>query len=267
MVRLNTGNRHHVNGQSTGNRSPAPSLATELSESGSRLSALADPDSAVDARASLSLSYQVLSPGAARLLRLSALHPGSEVSREAMASLAGISTPEAAAGLEELERGHLMTRPGPGPGYYASHDLVRAYAAELADADPATELHPARMRVLGHYRQSALPRSVDVTPTSKEDTARRRAGVTSTGSELGRGVAPDPVLPLAASGQPGSQLVVQRRVVLAGFFGDGLRDQPRAACFRRGGRPRGDQRGLVLESSPERARLAQSSAQFLISAA
>jgi DNA-binding SARP family transcriptional activator len=129
------------------------SLATELSESGSRLSALADADSAVDARASLSLSYQVLSPGAARLLRLSSLHPGPAVSREAMASLAGISTPEAAAGLEELERGHLMTRPE--PGRYASHDLVRAYAAELANADPATELHPARMRVLGQYRQSA----------------------------------------------------------------------------------------------------------------
>jgi DNA-binding SARP family transcriptional activator len=132
---------------------PLSSLATELSESGSRLSALADPDSAVDARASLSLSYQVLSPSAARLLRLSTLHPGPEVSKETMASLAGISTPEAAAGLEELERGHLMTRPE--PGYYASHDLVRAYAAELADADPATELPPARMRVLGHHRQSA----------------------------------------------------------------------------------------------------------------
>jgi len=132
---------------------PLSSLATELSESGSRLSALADPDSAVDARASLSLSYRVLSPGAARLLRLSALHPGAEVSREALASLAGISPPEAAAGLEELERGHLMTRPE--PGYYASHDLVRAYAAELADADPATGLHPARMRVLERYRQSA----------------------------------------------------------------------------------------------------------------
>jgi len=134
---------------------PLSSLATELSESGSTLSALADPDPAVDTRTSLSLSYQVLSPGAARLLQLSSLHPRPEVSRAAMASLAGISTPEAAADLEELERGHLMTRPE--PGYYASHDLVRAYAAELAGADPATELHPARarMRVLEHYRQSA----------------------------------------------------------------------------------------------------------------
>ncbi|HUN35645.1 MAG TPA: BTAD domain-containing putative transcriptional regulator [Trebonia sp.] len=132
---------------------PLSLLATELSETGSRLSALADPDSGVDARASLSLSYRVLSPCAARLLRLSSLHPGPEVSREAMASLAGISTPEAVAGLEELERGHLMTKPE--PGYYASHDLVRAYAAELAEADPATKQHPARMRVLDHYRQSA----------------------------------------------------------------------------------------------------------------
>jgi hypothetical protein len=45
---------------------PLSSLATELSESGSRLSALADPDPAVDTRTSLSLSYQVLSPGAVK---------------------------------------------------------------------------------------------------------------------------------------------------------------------------------------------------------
>jgi tetratricopeptide (TPR) repeat protein len=95
----------------------------------------------------------VLSPGAARLLRLSSLHPGPEVSKAAMASLAGISPPEAAVGLEELERGHLMTRPG--PGYYTSHDLVRAYAAELAAADPADELRLARTRMLGHYQHSA----------------------------------------------------------------------------------------------------------------
>jgi tetratricopeptide (TPR) repeat protein len=107
----------------------------------------------VDARASLSLSYHALSPHAARLLRLSSLHPGAEASREAMASLAGTSTPGAVAGLDELERVHLMTRPE--PGYYASHELVRAYAAELAGPDPAAELDRARMRMFDHYRRSA----------------------------------------------------------------------------------------------------------------
>jgi DNA-binding SARP family transcriptional activator len=130
------------------------SLATELSESGNSLTALADPDSAVDARASLSLSYRALSPEAARLLRLSSLHPGAELSREAMASMAAIDTVTTAAVLDELERVHLMTRPE--PAFYASHGLVRAFASELADADPPAEMDYARRRMLDHYRKSAL---------------------------------------------------------------------------------------------------------------
>lgn len=129
------------------------SIAAELSESGNRLNALADSDSLVDSRASLSLSYHALSPDAARLLRLSSLHPGAEVSMEAMISLVGANAPEAGAGLDELERVHLMTQPE--PGYYASHELVRAYAGELADSDPVTELDAARQRMFDHYRQSA----------------------------------------------------------------------------------------------------------------
>jgi DNA-binding SARP family transcriptional activator/tetratricopeptide (TPR) repeat protein len=129
------------------------SIAAELSESGSSLNALADPDSVVDARASLSRSYSTLSPDAARALRLSSLHPGTEVSKEAMASLTGTDMLEAAVSLDELERAHLMTRPE--PGHYASHELVRAYAAELAGSDPVTELDSARKRMLDHYRQSA----------------------------------------------------------------------------------------------------------------
>jgi DNA-binding SARP family transcriptional activator len=132
---------------------PLSSVADELSESGTSLNALSDPDSVVDARASLSLSYHALSSDAAQLLRLSSLHPDAEVSREVMASLVGSSVPEAAAGLDELERVHLMTRPE--RFYYASHELVRAYAAELADSDPAADLDLARRRMFDHYRQSA----------------------------------------------------------------------------------------------------------------
>ena len=130
------------------------SIAADLTWTGSETSlhALADPDSAVDARASLSLSYRELSTGAARLLRLSSLHPGAEVSRDAMASLAGVSAARAVADLDELERANLMTQPE--PWQYASHDLVRAYAAELAAAEDDDE-DAATMRLLDHYRQSA----------------------------------------------------------------------------------------------------------------
>jgi DNA-binding SARP family transcriptional activator/tetratricopeptide (TPR) repeat protein len=128
-------------------------IADELARSGNSLNALADSDLAVDARASLSLSYHALSSEAARLLRLSSVHPGAEVSRDAIASLAGVAAADAAAGLEELERVHLMSQPE--PSRYATHDLVRDYAAELATTDPAAELAAARMRMLEHYRQSA----------------------------------------------------------------------------------------------------------------
>jgi DNA-binding SARP family transcriptional activator len=144
------------------------SIAAELTESGNSLNALADPDSVVDARASLSLSYHALSPKAARLLRLSSLHRGAEVSRDAMASLAGASVPETLAGLDELERVHLMTRPE--PSYYASHDLVRAYAAEVASSDPADELDEAMKRVCDHYRQSAY-RAMQVLRPSRSPIA------------------------------------------------------------------------------------------------
>jgi len=137
---------------------PAHSLASIAADltwtgSGTSLHALADSDSVVDARASLSLSYRELSPAAARLLRLSSLHPGAEVSRDAMASLAGTSPAQAAAGLDELERAHLMTQPE--PWRYASHDLVRAYAAELAAADQDDYEDAATTRLFDHYRQSA----------------------------------------------------------------------------------------------------------------
>lgn len=132
---------------------PLSAIAAELVRSGSGLRALADPDASADLRASLALSYEALSPGAARILRLSSLHPAAEVGRGAMASLAGITPTETDAGLDELERVHLMTQPE--PGSYACHDLVRAYAAELAASEDADDHGAIRLRMFDHYRHSA----------------------------------------------------------------------------------------------------------------
>jgi DNA-binding SARP family transcriptional activator/Tfp pilus assembly protein PilF len=129
------------------------SVVAELTESGNRLHALTDPDSVADARASLSLSCRELSPDAARLLRLSSVHPGPVISRDAMASLADSTPQEALAGLDEMERVHLMTRPE--PSCYAIHELVRAYAAELAADELASDLDAATSRMYDHYRQTA----------------------------------------------------------------------------------------------------------------
>ena len=129
------------------------SIAADLTRSGTGLHALADPDSAADARTSLALSYHALSPGAARILRLSSLHPGAEASRDALASLAGVTVTEAEGDLDELERVHLMTQPE--PSQYACHDVVRAFAAELAADDDAADEDGVRLRLFDHYRQSA----------------------------------------------------------------------------------------------------------------
>jgi DNA-binding SARP family transcriptional activator/tetratricopeptide (TPR) repeat protein len=138
------------------------SMAALLNRPGSSLNALGQPDAAVDARASLSFSYQALSPGAARMLRLSALHPGGEASLDALASLAGVSANGARACLSELERVHLIAQPE--PWQYACHDLVRAYAAELAADEDAAGRDEATMRMFDHYRQSAYQAMLALAP-------------------------------------------------------------------------------------------------------
>lgn len=141
---------------------PLTAIAAELAHSGSPLAAIADPDPAVDARASLTLSYRALSPDAARLLRLSSLHPGPDISLHAMASLAGIPAAQAAAGLDELERVSLLTQHQ--PWQFTCHDVVRAYAAELAAHDPEGDRRAARARMFDHYRQSAYLAMLMLTP-------------------------------------------------------------------------------------------------------
>jgi DNA-binding SARP family transcriptional activator/tetratricopeptide (TPR) repeat protein len=138
------------------------SMAAQLNRPRSSLNALGHPGVAADARASLSFSYQALSPGAARMLRLSALHPGGEASLDALASLVGVSAADAQACLSELEGVHLIARPE--PLQYACHDLVRAYAAELAAGEDAADRDESRMRMFDHYRQSAYQAMLALAP-------------------------------------------------------------------------------------------------------
>ncbi|MFJ9119377.1 AfsR/SARP family transcriptional regulator [Streptomyces sp. NPDC102394] len=136
-------------------RIPLAVLADELRESGSRLDALDGGDSATRVRAVFSWSYAALSPAGRRLFRLLGLHPGPNISAAAAASLAGVPPARIRAPLAELTRTHLLTEHL--PRRYASHDLLRAYAAELArteegDADRRRAAH----RVLDHYLFTAL---------------------------------------------------------------------------------------------------------------
>nr|WP_237519402.1 BTAD domain-containing putative transcriptional regulator [Streptomyces sp. HUCO-GS316] len=133
---------------------PLATFAGELADGHRGLDAFSDTDAAVDVRAVFSSSYHALTPAAARLFRLIALHPGPDTSSAAAASLAGLTVPHTHHLLTELTQAHLVDERA--PGRYAAHDLLRTYAGELAHtADAPEEYHAARARVLDHYLHSA----------------------------------------------------------------------------------------------------------------
>ncbi|MGN9908343.1 tetratricopeptide repeat protein [Phytohabitans sp. LJ34] len=99
-------------------------------------------------------SYRMLGPDTARVFRLLGLHPGPDVSAATVASVAGIPVRAARRAVAELTRAHLLAEPS--PGRYTSHDLLRGYAAELAERDePAAERQAALRRTLDHYLHTA----------------------------------------------------------------------------------------------------------------
>ncbi|MFC7760941.1 tetratricopeptide repeat protein [Catellatospora bangladeshensis] len=100
-----------------------------------------------------SWSYHALAPAAGRLFRLLGLHPGPEVTAPAAASLLAASVTEARRQLAELVRAGLADEPV--AGRYTLHDLVRAYAAEVARLEPARGRRAAVLRMLDHYLHTA----------------------------------------------------------------------------------------------------------------
>ncbi len=139
---------------------PLGSLAAELSAARGR------PDAGyftADVQAAFSWSYRRLSSPAARLFRLLGLHPGQDVGVDAAASLAGEPPQEVRPLLAELVRAHLATEHL--PGRFSMHDLLRAYAAELArDTERGPDLHAARRRLLAHYLHSAYAAALLIYP-------------------------------------------------------------------------------------------------------
>ncbi|MEV5903696.1 tetratricopeptide repeat protein, partial [Streptomyces sp. NPDC052127] len=145
---------------------PLTVVADELRDHAGRLTAFGNGDAAADVRAVFSWSYHALTPDAARLFRLFSLHPGPDAALPAAAGLAGLSLPHTRQLLCELFQAHLVTETA--PGRYASHDLLRAYATELADAqETPADLHAARRRMFDHHLHSAHRAVALVTPTRR----------------------------------------------------------------------------------------------------
>jgi DNA-binding SARP family transcriptional activator len=129
-------------------------LAAELREAGGSLDAFSGQDQATNVRAVFAWSYLRLSTPARRLFRLLGLHYGPDIAAPAVVSLAGMPREQIRPGLDELARAHLVTERV--PGRFAFHDLLRAYATELAGAHDSEDYRrAARHRMLDHYLYSA----------------------------------------------------------------------------------------------------------------
>jgi tetratricopeptide (TPR) repeat protein/transcriptional regulator with XRE-family HTH domain len=148
---------------------PLAELVAELADERDRLQLLdagGDPRGAV--ASVLSWSYRYLPPDAARLFRLLGLHPGQDWDRYAAAALAGTTLSQAGQLLGALARTHLIQPAG--PGRYGMHDLLRAYAAQLAaglDQDGAR--YEALTRLFDYY-QAACAAAMDcLAPAERGD--------------------------------------------------------------------------------------------------
>jgi DNA-binding SARP family transcriptional activator/tetratricopeptide (TPR) repeat protein/DNA-binding transcriptional regulator YiaG len=139
-------------------------LAAELRDAHGRLAALDTGDPAVGVRAAFSWSHAQLAPATARIFRVLGLHPGPSISLPAAASLAAIPAGQVSRHLAGLARAHLVTEHR--PGRYALHDLLRAYAAEQAEAtDDEAERRAALHRMLDHYLHTAYGAALLLNPS------------------------------------------------------------------------------------------------------
>ncbi|MET9789592.1 AfsR/SARP family transcriptional regulator [Streptomyces canus] len=160
---------------------PLSAVAAELRAAHGSLDAFNRTDPAVNVGAVFSWSLGAVSPGAARLFRLLGLHPGPDVCAPAAAALAAVPMPQARGLLAELADVHLAREHT--PGRYALHDLVRAHAAELVQAEDdhaaavdrlsASYLHTAHAadRLLAPHADTVPPDAppAGVTPQALSD--------------------------------------------------------------------------------------------------
>jgi len=143
-------------------RFPLATFAAELRDARDRLDVLSGDDPTTDVRAVLSWSYDALGEPAARLFRLLGLHPGPDVATPAAASLAAVALPHARRLLGELAGANLIVEHT--PGRYTFHDLLRAYAADLAHHLDADERHAATYRLLDHYLHTSQAAALLLNP-------------------------------------------------------------------------------------------------------
>lgn len=142
-------------GRSVG--SDLAAITQQLAETGDRLDELEIADDELSSvRAALSWSYQALAPEAARMFRLLGVYPGAVFDRAAAAALAALDDATAERLLDHLVEVNLVELVE--TGRYQLHDLLRLYAAGLAD--DSGESRDALARSLDWLAQSAVSAQV-----------------------------------------------------------------------------------------------------------
>jgi tetratricopeptide (TPR) repeat protein len=133
-------------------RATLAELVAELDEQSLDVFAAGDDDYTA-VRAVFSWSQRQLDDDAARAFALLGLHPGTDIDVTAAATLFDGPPAEARRVLDALARAHLLDARG--RARFAMHDLLRAYAAELAGQLPEPVQHAARTRLFDHYLATA----------------------------------------------------------------------------------------------------------------
>jgi tetratricopeptide (TPR) repeat protein len=138
-------------------------VSAELSAHRNGVRPLGGSGAETDVRTTFSWSYERLSPAAARLFRLIGLLPGADFGLAAASSLDGRPAGATRSALAELAEAHLITERV--PGRFTMHDLLRAYANELAEIiDDGEARHLALRRAVDHYLRSAYRASTLIYP-------------------------------------------------------------------------------------------------------
>ena len=174
-------------------------LAGELAGEQRRLDLLdAGGDERTAVRGVFSWSYRHLPAAAARAFRLIGLHPGPDLDAYAVAALTGGASAGAASGggnngesvtatqakdaLALLARAHLVHPVG--AGRYGQHDLLRAYARELAAAEDGAGGQLAAMTSLLDYYLGVAASAMDVLVPAERQYRPRLEPISTPAPEL-----------------------------------------------------------------------------------
>jgi hypothetical protein len=135
---------------------PLAVLAEELRDEYDRLDALDTGDPEASLRAVFALSLRALDNEAAHLFRTLGRHPGPDCELDAAAAMTGLPVRKTRAALKRLVQVNLLNQST--SGRYTCHNLLKAYAAELADAEEPVA------RCLRYYLDTAMSAQAAMAP-------------------------------------------------------------------------------------------------------